>query len=75
LRFLPTCFSFQKELAPARIKLQSVDGPDALTPYLYGDALTPSNSPDLDQPHFLNGIFAWLMWENRKTPGNRGKQP
>jgi hypothetical protein len=34
-------------LAPAPIKLQSVDWPDALTPYLYGDTWTPSNSPDL----------------------------
>jgi hypothetical protein len=48
LRFLPTCFSFQKEAAPARIKLQSVDGPDALTQNLCGDTLPPLNSPELE---------------------------
>jgi hypothetical protein len=48
LRFLPTCFSFQKELAPARIKHQSFDWPDALTQFHSGDTWTPSNSPDLE---------------------------
>jgi len=65
-------FSFQKKSAPARVKLQSLDRPDALTQRLFASTSPPANTPDPDQPHFLNGIFAWRTWERlekRQTAG------